>query len=200
MVINNRPDGEDPSQPTSAEIEAAADTLDNPYFPSRGMTARLDWTVGMEDLGDSNDFQTLRLDGLYAMGRSRHALIANISGGDTLQGELPVTSLFSLGGPISFPGYAVDELTGETFAVVRAMYRYKLTDSSETLMGIPLYAGATLVAGNVWARHGDARSDDLRVGANLFLAADTLIGPVFLIAGAADHGRSAIYFFIGKPF
>ena len=46
----------------------------------------------------------------------------------------------------------------------------------------------------------DAQADDLRVGVNLFLAADTLIGPVFITAGAADDGRTALYFFIGKPF
>lgn len=40
MVINNRPDGEDPCQPTSAEIEAAADALglDYRHIPiARGM-------------------------------------------------------------------------------------------------------------------------------------------------------------------
>jgi uncharacterized protein (TIGR01244 family) len=40
MVINNRPDGEDPDQPTSAEIEAAAEAagLDYRHIPlARGM-------------------------------------------------------------------------------------------------------------------------------------------------------------------
>ncbi len=38
LVINNRPDGEDPSQPTSAEVEAAAKAagLDYAYIPVRG--------------------------------------------------------------------------------------------------------------------------------------------------------------------
>ena len=40
MVVNNRPDGEDPGQPTSAEIEAAAEAagLDYRHIPiARGM-------------------------------------------------------------------------------------------------------------------------------------------------------------------
>lgn len=40
MIVNNRPDGEDPGQPTSAELEAAADAagLDYRHIPiSRGM-------------------------------------------------------------------------------------------------------------------------------------------------------------------
>lgn len=181
-------------------LNAGVDTLDNPYFPSRGQKGRLEWIVGLEELGDTEDFQTVRLDGVFATHWSRHALIGNLSGGDTVQGELPLSSLFSLGGPFSFPGYAVDELTGESMAVARAMYRFRLNDNSTGLINIPVYVGATLVAGNVWARDGDPRWDDLRVGANLFLAADTLIGPVFLTIGAADQGRSAFYFFIGKPF
>jgi NTE family protein len=111
-----------------------------------------------------------------------------------------LSSLFTLGGPFSFPGYAVDELTGETFAAARAMYRYKITDSSKSLFGIPLYAGATVVAGNAWARHGDASAKDLRFAASVYVAADTTIGPVFLTFGAADNGRTALYLFIGKPF
>ena len=181
-------------------LRAGADTVDNPYFPSHGISARLDWTIGMESLGSSNDFQTVRLDGLYATGWGRHAVVLNLSGGDTIQGALPISSLFTLGGPFSFPGYEVEELTGESFGVARAMYRYKLADRSKSLIGIPLYAGVTAVAGNTWSRHGDASWDDLRWGANVFLGADTLIGPVFVVFGAAQHGRSALYFFIGKPF
>lgn len=179
-------------------LGAGADTLDNPYFPSRGMSGRLQWTVGLEGLGSDTDFQTLRLDSIYAASVGRQSFNFNISGGDTVQGDLPLVSLFTLGGPFSFPGYSVDELTGDSFAVARGMYRYKLTDSSKSLMKVPLYVGATLVVGNVWARDADA--DDVRVGANLFLAADTVIGPVFVTAGASDDGRTAVYFFIGKPF
>ena len=182
-------------------LSAAADTLDDPYFPTRGLAARLDWTVGMESLGSEREFQTVRLAGLYAAGwGGRHALILNAAGGDAIQGRLPLPSLFRLGGPFNFPGYQVDELSGETFGVARAMYRYKLTDNSETLLGIPLYAGATLVAGNTWARHGDADLDDLRFAANVFVAADTVIGPTFVTLGVADDGRTAVYLFIGKPF
>jgi uncharacterized protein YcaQ len=47
------------------------------------------------------------------------------------------------------------------------------------------------VAGNTWARHGDADVDDLRYGANVFVAADTVIGPTFLSVGWAEGGRTA---------
>ena len=179
---------------------AAADTLDNPYFPTRGIRAKIDWTDGLKSLGDSSDFQTVEMNGAYATGWGRHALVVNFAGGDTYQGVLPITSLFTLGGPFNFPGYQVEELTGASFAVARAMYRYKLTDHPESLVGVPLYVGVTAVAGNTWAKPGDASWNDLRYGGNVYIGADTLIGPVFFALGAADHGRKAFYVFVGKPF
>ena len=85
-------------RPRSAAASAAADTLDNPYFPSRGIRAQLDWTDGLKSLGDSSDFQTVQLNGAYAKGWGRHAVVLNLAGGDTYQGVLPITSLFTLGG------------------------------------------------------------------------------------------------------
>jgi NTE family protein len=179
---------------------AGADTLDNPYFPTKGLKVRLDWSQGLTGLGSSLDYQTAQGGGLFATGFGRHAFLLNVSGGDTIQGRLPLEQLFTLGGAFSFPGYNVDELTGETYAVARAMFRYRLTDRSQSVISIPLYVGATLVGGNTWARHGDANWDNLRVGGSVFFGADTLIGPVFLVFGAADHDRTSIYFFLGKPF
>jgi NTE family protein len=80
------------------------------------------------------------------------------------------------------------------------MYRYRLTDHSDSLFGIPLYVGATVVAGNTWARREDASLDDLRYGGSVYAGADTAIGPVFVAFGAASHGRTAFYIFVGKPF
>ncbi len=79
------------------------------------------------------------------------------------------------------------------------MFRRRLTGEAKGLFGLPLYAGATVVTGNAWQR-GAVDFGNLRIGGNVFIAADTLIGPVFLVVGAADRGRSAAYLFVGKPF
>jgi NTE family protein len=186
-------------------VSGAADTLDNAYFPTRGLRGGAEWRQGFQSLGDVSDFQSLKGVGLVAKAFGRHAFEFQVEGGGTLQGTLPLASLFSLGGPFNFPGYQVEELTGDSYGVGRLMYRYRLTNHSDSLFGVPLYAGATVVAGNTWSRQvnanrGDAHQDSVRVGANLFAAADTIIGPVFLVLGAADHGRTAVYVFVGKPF
>lgn len=180
-------------------VTGGVDTLDNPYFPTRGVRARLQYTAGLTGLGQSDDFQEVHGTALYAYGFGANSLMLNLEGGDTVQGVLPLTSLFTLGGPFSFPGYAIDELTGDTYLAARVMYRRKLTNRSESLFGLPIYVGGTLVTGNTWSDRGVDLAN-LRVGANLYVAADTYIGPVFIAVGAADRGRSAFYVFVGKPF
>jgi NTE family protein len=180
-------------------VAGGVDTLDNPYFPTKGFRARLQYTAGLSALGESDRFQEVHGSAFYSYGFGANNLIFNLEGGDAVQGALPLTSLFTLGGPFSFPGYSIDELTGDTYLAARVMYRRKLTNRSQSLFGLPLYAGATVVTGNTWSERG-ADLSNLRVGANLYIAADTYIGPVFLAVGAADRGRSAFYLFVGKPF
>jgi uncharacterized protein (TIGR01244 family) len=55
LVINNRPDGEDPAQPTSAQVEAAAKAagMDYAYIPVRGSPTP-DQVEAERDLLDSH--------------------------------------------------------------------------------------------------------------------------------------------------
>jgi NTE family protein len=179
---------------------AGLDTLDNPYFPTRGGRALAQYTAGLSALGEKDDFQQVSASGFYAFSFGRNTLMLNVEGGDTVQGTLPLPSLFTLGGPFSFPGYSIEELTGDTYFAARAIYRRKLSSNAESLFGLPLYLGATVVTGNTWAKPANVDFSDLRIGANIFVATDTIIGPVFLAFGAADRGRSAFYVFVGKPF
>lgn len=179
---------------------AGADTLDNPYFPTRGGRAVAKYIAGLSALGEADNFQSASASGLYAVSFGRNTLLLNAEGGDTVQGTLPLPSLFTLGGPFSFPGYSIDELTGETYFAARMMYRRKLITNADSLFGLPLYAGATVVTGNTWATSGEVDFSNLRFGGSVYLATDTVIGPVFLSFGAADRARRAFYLFVGKPF
>jgi NTE family protein len=181
-------------------VSAGLDTLDNPYFPTRGGRASAQYTAGLTALGETADFQQASASGLYTVGFGRNALIMNAEGGHAVQGTLPLPSLYTLGGPFSFPGYSIDELTGDTYFAARLVYRRKMTSKEESLFGFPIYLGGMIVTGNTWTKPGAADFSNLHFGGNVYVATDTLIGPVFFTVGAADHGRTAFYFFLGKPF
>jgi NTE family protein len=181
-------------------VSAGVDTLDNPYFPTRGGRTIAQYRAGLTGLGQDENFQQVSASGLYAFSFGRNAVLFNVEGGDAVQGVLPLPSLFTLGRPFSFPGYSIDELTGDTYFAARLMFRHRLAGDTESLFGLPVFLGATVVTGNTWARPVDVDFSNLRVGGSVFVATDTLIGPVFFSLGAADRGRTTFYIFIGKPF
>ena len=111
---------------------AGVDTFDNAYFPTRGLKAQALWTLNREDLGDTQDFNQISAGAFYAASSGRHTGILSLGGGDTYQGNATISSLFSLGGPFSFPGYSIDELTGESYGVARLIYRYRVNRPTNT--------------------------------------------------------------------
>ena len=176
------------------------ETLDNPFFPTRGQRVNLRWVEGLEALGDNTDYQTASASALSAFSAGRHSVIAGLAGGSSLDGVAPLDALYHLGGPFSLGGYQRDELTGGTFAAGQLMYRYRLSDGSAKTLGSKVYVGASVQSGQVWARQEDFALDDLRYAGNLYIGADTALGPMFLAYGSSDDGRRAVYLFIGRPF
>ena len=61
------------------------------------------------------------------------------------------------------------------------------------------YVGASLEAGNAWARRRLVSLGDLRTGASLYLGADTGIGPMFLGLTWAPLGEAGISLLVGRP-
>jgi NTE family protein len=65
---------------------------------------------------------------------------------------------------------------------------------------VPVYAGLSLEAGNVWQKRSDASFGGTRKDASLFLGLDTPIGPVYLGTGFEERGSEMFYLFLGRTF
>jgi NTE family protein len=91
-------------------------------------------------------------------------------------------------------------LTGEAYARTGALLFTRLNDAEPLLLGLPVYAGASLEMGNVWADPDDAALDDLLLGGSVFVGADTILGPAFIGYGRSENDRQTLFFFFGRPF
>ena len=63
---------------------------------------------------------------------------------------------------------------------------------------LPVYAGASIEAGNAWLHRRDATLDDLILAGSIFLGIDSPLGPVFLGAGFSEGRQRALYLRIGQ--
>jgi NTE family protein len=181
-------------------LSAGLDTLDSAFFPTRGVRLSSRWSVARQSLGASADFQTLEAHAMQAWSLGADTLIAEIDAASSLSGTVPIESLFRIGGLFSFSGYKEEELAGEAYALGRLVYRRRLNQVNAQAFGVPLYAGLSLEAGNVWADPDLATTSDITLAGSVFLSADTVMGPVYLAYGRSDTDRQSLYVFVGRPF
>ena len=181
-------------------LSAGLDTLDSAFFPTEGVHLSSRWSVARESLGASADFQTLEAHAMRAWSHGSNTLIAQLDAASSLSGTVPIESLFRIGGLFNLSGYKEDELAGEAYALGRLVYRRRLNRDNSQAFGVPLYAGMSLEGGNVWADPDLASTSDITLAGSLFLAADTVMGPVYLAYGRSDADRHSVYIFVGRPF
>lgn len=192
--------GETPIRIGQIVAAGGVDTLDDALFPRTGLSVRGRWVHGRRDLGAKDNFQTLDGALLVATSAGRSTWMLQAEGGRGIQGAPPIESLYRAGGFLSLSGYRTGELTGEAYAVSKLIYRYKLNSAEPLFFGVPVFAGASLEMGNAWDVVDKARLSDLKFGASVYLAADTIVGPLYLAYGQSGRDRRSLYLFIGRPF
>ena len=84
-------------------------------------------------------------------------------------------------------------------ALARLLYYRRLTGFQAAGFSVRIYAGASLEAGNVYAREASITTSSLRTAWSLFVGGDTPLGPLFLGYGRSED-RDRFYLTIGDRF
>jgi NTE family protein len=133
----------------------------------------------------------------YALPVGSSVAHLRVAGGSSLGSVLPDYDLFQLGGPVSFPGFAIGELRGEGYWTVSATYLKRIAEISD-LFGQALYVGATLTAGAMDDQFDYPGAGTLYSGA-LLLGGRTPLGPVTLSLAGTSQGDWQLSFDLGRP-
>jgi NTE family protein len=177
----------------------SADTLDNVNFPRNGYFARLEYDQFLKGLGSDEDFSYATLVAGKPWSWGKHTVLPILSLNSRLSGDLPLQEQFFLGGFLNLSGYQTRSLVGPYSGLARLIYFYRL-DNASAAFSLPIYAGGSLEAGNVWDQSSDISFGSLQKAGSLFLGADSPIGPFYLGAGYAEGGNKAFYLFLGRTF
>lgn len=177
----------------------AVDTLDDAQIPLHGARVELELTQSSQRLGADNDAGTLSAEVNLVRSKGRHTLQLGALFDTSLEDEGLIQNFFPLGGFLNLSGLANAEISGPHAGVARMVYYRRSGETGGGLFDIPLYFGASLEAGNVWASRSDIRFDSLLMNGSVFAGLDTYFGPLFFGAGFAEGGRSNFYLSIGSP-
>jgi NTE family protein len=170
-----------------AFLRFTADTLDDVNFPRAGLYGGIDWVSSQTALGADGDFDKIEAGLVYAKSWDRNTLNAAGRFGWTASGDLPIQSLYQLGGPFRLSGLDSNALSGQYLGFGRLTYFRRVND----FQLMPAYLGGSLEAGNAWLDRDDVGLDGLWYGGNLFFGVDTPIGPLYLGGGYSQGGSGA---------
>lgn len=174
------------------------DQIDDISWPKDGEYLSLKWLSSLKELGADENYDTISYAGNITRTFDRNTFFLRSEGGLTVSAKSPVYDLFQLGGLNRLAGFTRNELSGQNYVYGSVGGYRRLTE--RTMLGMPVYAGATLEAGNVWENRGDISANDLIFGGSVFVGADTIAGPVYLAYGHAEQGRDSVYLFLGRQF
>jgi NTE family protein len=179
------------------------DTANDVNFPKSGSIFELGWRGEREGKGVGGvSADLLVYDHLFAKSWGRNTAILWGSAGTRLDSDIDVVrSFFTLGGFLNMSGVAPETLVGPHFAIMRGIYYRQIgRGGSQGFLDVPVYLGASIEKGDVWNARRDMSFSSARTNGSVFVAMDTLLGPVYFATGFDDQGGSAYYLFLGRTF
>ena len=176
------------------------DTLDNPNFPKKGwrLTADVMRTINpnIDDM-DSIEDVIYSVEGYYPIRLSRYATVllsARVERGGP-------TGTFNLGGVFNLSGSSYGRYSGNRANLGRLFFYYDVSRKMRELR-MPLYIGASLEAGRAWDEDNAISSwntdDSWKKAASIFVATDSWIGPLYLVAGRTFGESNAVTLYWGR--
>lgn len=183
------------------------DTLDDYSFPSKGFLINLEYLLSKDSVDEGGSTETDNVSEfsskfLAAKSFGKHTLAGQFNYGivDSENAQVPLDPK-ELGGFLNLSGIPRDSLSGRNKVFTSLVYRYKWFDNDFGLFQSPVYLGASVEYGGVWADAGDKwDNDSLYMAGSVFTGIDSPIGPVILAYGQTEDHYNSVYLIVGSTF
>ncbi len=173
------------------------DTLNSASFPDRGRRSDLALELHRDSLRSDGDGEVLRVvhDRAFASEHWRYLI-----GGRYLRtqgSEIGLQSFEGLGGFGDLSGLDERALADRQLLYGRFVAMRRFGDA-QALFSVPSYLGFSVEAGNTYDQPGDISAGSLIKAGSVFVAIDTLVGPIFVGYGHASNGSQSLYLRFGS--
>lgn len=180
-------------QEGAIQMQYRYDTLDSIRFPSDGRRVKLLLESSREELKADNEYDAFSIEALQAVEYRKNRLVLSFAFHSAIKGSLPVQKQFSRGGLLNTTGLGQDVQVGQHASRANVVWYRPLNSEQISALNFPVYYGASAGVDGVFQEKADIKPQNLALAGNIFLAADTPVGPVFLGLGATEaKGFSAL--------
>jgi NTE family protein len=180
-------------------LNLALDNEDFAFFPTKGFKGDLTYFDAMSTSSGEPRYGYAegRLSGAWSHGDI--ILLGGLMGGQTTQGQLPFGEAFALGGLGRLSAYAPKQILGrEAYGLGNVQVQYRLTKPMP-ILGFSLLAGAMYEAGYMKNPVTEPTLTGRLDSYGIYLASNTILGPIYLGYSRANGSTSRAYLFIGTP-
>ena len=174
------------------------DNLDDANFPRSGRTASFQHSASMKSIGASDEYRKSEFNYQDNISFGRHTFSVAGRYGRIAGGTAPIFDQFSLGGFLQLSGYRPGELIGETVSLGRVSY-YQQMSNLQNPFGKHIYAGVSAEIARASGNVSFLSDGQIKNSYSVFAGFDTVLGPLFLGYGKAQHRSANFYFFLGQP-
>jgi NTE family protein len=173
------------------------DQFDHWDFPTKGYLLRAEARTSREGLGADREYDSGVFHFEKAFGTDRNRYRAGLVYSSSFDTDRPIYDAFALGGFLRLSGYADREILTDGAVLGRFVYERKIANMAPVSRG--LFLAASIEAAEIEERLNGPQDSSVLWSGALFLAADTILGPLYLGAGFAESGNGAAYLFLGRP-
>lgn len=174
------------------------DTYDFAFFPTRGYKVDAEMFDARRVSGDISKYGAaeIKMGGAWTLGDV--ILVGRAEYGKSTHGTLPLTDLFTLGGPRHLSGFGTGQIRGDDYTYGSFEAQYKLTKPIP-LLGLQLIAGVQAEAGRMKKLVTEPTLTGWQNSFGAYLATNSAFGPMYLGFSDSKNGKGRFYFFIGTP-
>ena len=180
-------------------FQATFDTYDALYFPTRGWGLDVNYFQGVTGFGREQRYSKASAEWGAATTLGRwFNMEAALGAGGSPKGSLPLFDAFTLGGAQRLSGFADGQLIGDDYLLGRLTLYRKLIRASSTY-GLNVYLGTSFESGKMKLRYSEPALSGWQNSYSIYLAADSILGPVYTGVSYAPGQKARWYLFLGTP-
>lgn len=189
---------------------AGFDDLNSINFPTKGNKLLLELYYLQDDYDHSffknteDNVLKIQLDWRGAFTVGNHSFVGIGSAATVVTDNDFSIRVSELGGFLNLSGYQQDALVGAHKVFGASVYQYDLGYGIPGITGWPLYMGASLEMGNVWALQESVDFDELVTSGSLYIGTESSFGPAVIGMGYATSvshhidDELTLFFSLGK--
>jgi NTE family protein len=177
----------------------AIDTQDFAFFPTRGYRVNLDYFDAFHQSSLGGRYGRVEGSAGGAWSPGDLVLLGTVQGGQATRGTLPLGDAFALGGQGRLSAFAPGQVIGtEAYGLLSLQAQYRLTRPLP-ILGLSVMAGFSFETGYMKNPVTEPNLTGAVNSYGLYLASNTVFGPMYLGYGWSKERSGRVYLFIGTP-